>query len=774
MAPSTFYISQGATAPAITATLVDQYGTVANLTGASVKFVMTNAFYGNAVNAAATIVNATAGQVSYSWGTSDTSNPGLYGCQWQVVYSGGAQETYPQGYYNQVSVSPALTSGFPEILQPSSIFNTIWNGTSNPTSVQGNNGDFWYNSTTGFFFGPKAAGVWPAGSALTSTATPLNQFAAPVGNLSMAGFDITNLPAVTNSTGTLNINSAGTMLVPNGTDTLATLALAQTLTNKTLVSPVVTGTPAIPGLPDYHNVVTAYGADPTGVADSTAAIQSAINAVQVLGGGVVYFPAGLYKVTPVSSTSAALVLNDGATTGYQNIRLVGASEGVTLKRSAAGPIITMSGVTSDTTGVTHCRYCSLEDITLNGNNLTGTLIQAYYADDLFFSNAHFTSSNDVLFDCAEFWDSRFINCLWDSSGSLTANTTAPMLWLRNSAASSGFGYSSGTTNNIYLWGCRWEQYKTGAVRIERGPGINIGQPYSLYFSSSKFETAVLNGGNTFFCDVTARDIHVHEAHTYVGGFYSSYATAQDVYSFAPQFGSLKNILIFNSVAAACVANGVTVGAPLANSTVTLRNVRGSYTGGATPTGAHLNFGTLTGTVEFADCLSDNGTNYSNSIPSTVREGIITSTTTYMIKQDGTIDWGAGTGAIDASLTRAGAGLLYAGANMEVSGYFQADGLAKINAGSTTAASAPVLTPAFVSGTAAQLSDTTRDYMVYLDVTTAGTATTIAIGPTSTPANTLVASASMVVGSLYSFRLPAGWFVKWTGTLTAFAQKAIGC
>src|SRR5579859_7130252 len=132
MAPSTFYISQGATAPAITATLIDQYGNVANLTGASVKFVMTNAFYGNAVNATATIVNATAGQVSYSWGSSDTINPGLFSCQWQVTFSGGAQETYPQGYYNQVSINPALNNGFPDIVQPTPLFNTIWSSTSAP------------------------------------------------------------------------------------------------------------------------------------------------------------------------------------------------------------------------------------------------------------------------------------------------------------------------------------------------------------------------------------------------------------------------------------------------------------------------------------------------------------------------------------------------------------------------------------------------------------------------------------------------------------------
>lgn len=98
------------------------------------------------------------------------------------------------------------------------------------------------------------------------------------------------------------------------------------------------------------------------------------------------------------------------------------------------------------------------------------------------------------------------------------------------------------------------------------------------------------------------------------------------------------------------------------------------------------------------------------------------------------------------------------------------------AGTSTSASAPVLTSlGFATGTAAQLSDTSRDYTVYLECTTSGTATTIAIGPTSTPATTIMASATATAGTVYTVRLPAGWYLKWAGTTTAFAtQTAIGC
>jgi hypothetical protein len=105
----------------------------------------------------------------------------------------------------------------------------------------------------------------------------------------------------------------------------------------------------------------------------------------------------------------------------------------------------------------------------------------------------------------------------------------------------------------------------------------------------------------------------------------------------------------------------------------------------------------------------------------------------------------------------------------------AGGLVTENAGTKTSGSAPVLTPAFANGVASQLSDLTRDYMVYLECTTAGTTLVVAIGPTSTPANSIITSSTATLGELVSFRLPAGWYVEWSATTAAFAtQTAIGC
>jgi len=101
---------------------------------------------------------------------------------------------------------------------------------------------------------------------------------------------------------------------------------------------------------------------------------------------------------------------------------------------------------------------------------------------------------------------------------------------------------------------------------------------------------------------------------------------------------------------------------------------------------------------------------------------------------------------------------------------------KANAGTNSSGSAPVISsPGFASGTASQLSDLTRDYEVYFTIGTGGGTVTIAIGPTSTPATTLVNGAVGVNGEVIRVRLPAGWYLEITvATSTIARQIAVGC
>jgi hypothetical protein len=84
--------------------------------------------------------------------------------------------------------------------------------------------------------------------------------------------------------------------------------------------------------------------------------------------------------------------------------------------------------------------------------------------------------------------------------------------------------------------------------------------------------------------------------------------------------------------------------------------------------------------------------------------------------------------------------------------------------------------AAILGTAAsgtQLSDLTRDYMVYLQITAGGAGATLTIGTANTCNSTLFVNATTGPGTMYSFRLPAAWFIRMQAT-AAFTQTAISC
>jgi hypothetical protein len=105
------------------------------------------------------------------------------------------------------------------------------------------------------------------------------------------------------------------------------------------------------------------------------------------------------------------------------------------------------------------------------------------------------------------------------------------------------------------------------------------------------------------------------------------------------------------------------------------------------------------------------------------------------------------------------------------------GVIAANAGVSSAGSAPIINTlgATNGGSAVQLADTSRDYMVYLAVNTAGTATTVSIGHTSAATDVAIISNTGVGLGLISFRLPAGWYFKWAGTTTTISvQNAVGC
>ena len=103
-------VKRGDKGTQITATLEDEDGAPANLTGAAVSFRMAPLAGGSLiVSAAATIVGvATLGNVAYTWGTADTDEAGFYAAEWQVTYGGGNIQTHPNGGYTVIQIPPDL------------------------------------------------------------------------------------------------------------------------------------------------------------------------------------------------------------------------------------------------------------------------------------------------------------------------------------------------------------------------------------------------------------------------------------------------------------------------------------------------------------------------------------------------------------------------------------------------------------------------------------------------------------------------------------------
>jgi len=98
----TFFIKRNDTSPAVEYALSTDDGPV-NLTGATVRFYM-----GSVVDASADVLNATGGIVSYSWATGDTASYGFFNAEFEVTYSDGTKETFPNNGYISVHISPDL------------------------------------------------------------------------------------------------------------------------------------------------------------------------------------------------------------------------------------------------------------------------------------------------------------------------------------------------------------------------------------------------------------------------------------------------------------------------------------------------------------------------------------------------------------------------------------------------------------------------------------------------------------------------------------------
>ena len=97
------------------------------------------------------------------------------------------------------------------------------------------------------------------------------------------------------------------------------------------------------------------------------------------------------------------------------------------------------------------------------------------------------------------------------------------------------------------------------------------------------------------------------------------------------------------------------------------------------------------------------------------------------------------------------------------------------AATNTSSGATASTPTIANTATGVQVNATKDVMLYLTCSTLGTGFTLKIGPTSTPAYTIVNNVAVAIGECFSVRVPGGWYVSWQATTAAFAnQQAVTC
>lgn len=177
--------------------------------------------------------------------------------------------------------------------------------------------------------------------AASSTATPPTQFHVAD---TATGY-ITEIIAVTNVSGT-------TWTVTRGAEGTTPVAHVSGFT----IQQVLTegGLQQLSRV-DWLNVVTMFGADPTGTNDSTTAIQNAINSLT--NGGTVYFPSGAYKI----STSLTLL---------SGVRLTGSGSVSAGIFSTASSIINAGSSLTDRVEIDHLYLEATGSDVFSGANIS--------------------------------------------------------------------------------------------------------------------------------------------------------------------------------------------------------------------------------------------------------------------------------------------------------------------------------------------------------------------------------------------------------------------
>jgi len=425
--------------------------------------------------------------------------------------------------------------------------------------------------------------------------------------------------------------------------------------------------------PAWLNAATWFGADPAGAADSTTAIQNALNAAGT--GGVVYLPAGTYKLT------AALTMTSGVT-----LRGAGPAATILYQTGTAANGITIAATT--------IANVTVRDLRLNGPN-TGSGVGIAAA-----ANGGANPVVQLLLD-------NLIVYQFGAHGLYLQNTIVSILSCIESVNNLGRGFWLNEGTSTSLISCY-----ANTNPNERGYYLQS-LLYSPVIGCASDGNAIgyeLNG-----CDsVSVAGCGAEDTAAGSSGLDGSSFKLTGCTS-----TSVRNIRALNNAAVGCYFTS--------NSTqCSLDGFTETAAGGAT-----------------ASITVDAGCdvtlqNYVTATAQTLASGTTTILNSY--------------GYTFLRTLEAGDPLV-------------------LDSGSDTSGVAAATSPSFSTNVAKQL-DTTQDVMLYIAVQTSVNLT-VAIGPTSTPATTVMPTKSYALG-LISLRIPKAWWVVITGTIADLTITQIPC
>jgi hypothetical protein len=229
--------------------------------------------------------------------------------------------------------------------------------------------------------------------------------------------------------------------------------------------------------------------DPAGTsAGDDGKIADRLSAISSAGRGQIIVPAGAYSVSPDTHSMR------------NRSSLLGLSPGATISKAGNGMLLNVSGQ-AENSMIGRVR---IEGIEFKGNDFTGPLLRIYHVFQAHLSDIEAFGNAGPALDYAHCWDSYCTNFFaeWCSS----VDGTQPSIRIRNSAAASGVGFTTDSSNELYFRNIRLENFSGAGISISKGVS-NSADPFGYRFQNVKLETGQHRTDRSFLSVEDARDVH---------------------------------------------------------------------------------------------------------------------------------------------------------------------------------------------------------------------------------------------------------------------------